>query len=439
MTIEWVQAEPIMVYDIEGRIFVGGLDSNCDEAQLEKSFKMFGDINQISLIRNRETGLSRGFAFISFKDNSSADEAIKRMHGVEIMERCITVKRAVKTGGPGSFREDNGYGSRNMSFTRNFNSSRPGRNGYDQRDGNIRRYRDDYSPRQRDSNYSGDFRSNNRYNNEDSGRIRRSNMSRRDYDYDDEWDDLPSPRDDYRNARQNFRNLERGYDRRRNNYGDAARSRSPMMMARYNRNDDDSPPIRRRGNMSPYNQRYQDNSPPPRRNFRDNSPPLMRRAGGRGAMRDSGAYDNYDDESPPPMRRNMRDMSPGFNGGGGHRRRNMSPGMDRRNMSRMSNSPPPQRGRYNRREFNDSRGGFSSQERSGFRGGGDRMSAENSDSEFGGGDHPRGGSQRGGGGGRFDSSQRSGSMDRSVKRVRRVGGGSGESPEQITPRSSRRF
>ncbi len=78
----------------------------------------------------------------------------------------------------------------------------------------------------------------------------------------------------------------------------------------------------------------------------------------------------------------------------------------------------------------------------GFRGGGgggDRMSPENSDSEFGGGDPPRGAGQRSSGGGRFDSSQRSGSMDRSVKRVRRVGGGGGESPEQITPRSSRRF
>ncbi|XP_002129706.2 uncharacterized protein LOC100178981 [Ciona intestinalis] len=79
---------------LDARIFIGGLDLDCSEQDLEKAFGMFGDISQVMVLRDRETNVSRGFAFMSFESQDSADEAIRRMHGVEIMGRCVTVRKA---------------------------------------------------------------------------------------------------------------------------------------------------------------------------------------------------------------------------------------------------------------------------------------------------------------------------------------------------------
>ncbi|CAK8676247.1 unnamed protein product [Clavelina lepadiformis] len=84
--------------DIGARIFVGGLDHSCDEMALEKSFQIFGDITQVLIMKDRETKRSRGFGFISFLEPASAEDAIRRMHGVEIMGRCVTVRKAEKQG-----------------------------------------------------------------------------------------------------------------------------------------------------------------------------------------------------------------------------------------------------------------------------------------------------------------------------------------------------
>jgi len=159
---------------IGGRIFIGGLDHNCDEEVLEKAFSIFGRVVQVMVMRDRETNRSRGFAFMSFEDQSAADDAIRRMHGVEIQGRCVTVRKAEKQAGfvdkprgRGGYRGGGRGGDRNYSDRYNGSSRgqdqyrRPSFDSYrgDTRDGGYGdSRRDTYDDSRRDS--YGDSHSN---------------------------------------------------------------------------------------------------------------------------------------------------------------------------------------------------------------------------------------------------------------------------------------
>ncbi|KAA8545979.1 hypothetical protein F0562_020570 [Nyssa sinensis] len=54
--------------DVEFRCFVGGLAWATDDQALERAFSQFGDIIDSKIINDRETGRSRGFGFVTFKD-----------------------------------------------------------------------------------------------------------------------------------------------------------------------------------------------------------------------------------------------------------------------------------------------------------------------------------------------------------------------------------
>ncbi|RWV87485.1 hypothetical protein GW17_00050508, partial [Ensete ventricosum] len=62
--------------DVEFRCFVGGLAWATDDASLERAFSSYGDI-----INDRETGRSRGFGFVTFRDEQSMRDAIEGMNG----------------------------------------------------------------------------------------------------------------------------------------------------------------------------------------------------------------------------------------------------------------------------------------------------------------------------------------------------------------------
>lgn len=50
------------------RLYVGNLSFNTDEPQLEQLFAALGDVESVKLVRDRETGRSRGFAFVEIAD-----------------------------------------------------------------------------------------------------------------------------------------------------------------------------------------------------------------------------------------------------------------------------------------------------------------------------------------------------------------------------------
>ncbi len=81
----------------QNKIYVGNMPFTVTETELETAFASYGDIDNINLIKDRNTGHSRGFAFITFVKQHSAETALE-MNGREINGRKITVSMAKERG-----------------------------------------------------------------------------------------------------------------------------------------------------------------------------------------------------------------------------------------------------------------------------------------------------------------------------------------------------
>nr|ALN22030.1 glycine-rich RNA binding protein 7c [Camelina sativa] len=87
--------------DVEFRCFVGGLAWAPDDRALETAFSQYGDVVDSKIINDRETGRSRGFGFVTFKDEKSMKDAIEGMNGQELDGRSIPVNEAQFRGSGG--------------------------------------------------------------------------------------------------------------------------------------------------------------------------------------------------------------------------------------------------------------------------------------------------------------------------------------------------
>eukprot|EP01138_Halocafeteria_seosinensis_P003464 gb/GECG01003540.1/.p1 GENE.gb/GECG01003540.1/~~gb/GECG01003540.1/.p1 ORF type:complete len:302 (+),score=51.69 gb/GECG01003540.1/:1-906(+) len=72
-------------------VYVGGLPYKLTEGDVICIFSQFGEIEDIHLVRNEETGKSMGFAFVKYEDWRSTILAVDNMNGVEILGRTINV------------------------------------------------------------------------------------------------------------------------------------------------------------------------------------------------------------------------------------------------------------------------------------------------------------------------------------------------------------
>ena len=92
-------------------IFVGNLDFNATDSSLRSLFEPYGDIARVNVVTDRDTGRSRGFAFVEMTDNSQADQAIAALNGVNLDGRALNVNEArPKTEGGGGGRGFGGGG-----------------------------------------------------------------------------------------------------------------------------------------------------------------------------------------------------------------------------------------------------------------------------------------------------------------------------------------
>ncbi|KAK1383408.1 glycine-rich RNA-binding protein-like [Heracleum sosnowskyi] len=96
--------------DVEYRCFVGGLACATIDRTLEEAFSQFGDVVDSKIINDRETGRSRGFGFVTFKDEKTMNDAIEGMNGQYLDGRNITVNEAQSRGGGGGGGRGGGYG-----------------------------------------------------------------------------------------------------------------------------------------------------------------------------------------------------------------------------------------------------------------------------------------------------------------------------------------
>ncbi|KAL7591856.1 glycine-rich RNA-binding protein GRP1A [Lactuca sativa] len=97
--------------DVEYRCFVGGLAWATSDRSLEDAFSQYGEIVDSKIINDRETGRSRGFGFVTFKEEQSLRDAIEGMNGQSLDGRNITVNEAQsRSGGGGGGRREGGGG-----------------------------------------------------------------------------------------------------------------------------------------------------------------------------------------------------------------------------------------------------------------------------------------------------------------------------------------
>ncbi|HJD92199.1 MULTISPECIES: RNA recognition motif domain-containing protein [Bacteroides] len=75
-------------------IYVGNLNYRVREDQLQEVMEDFGVVNSVKLILDRETGRSKGFAFVEMDNDDDADRAIKELNGAEFEGRTMVVKEA---------------------------------------------------------------------------------------------------------------------------------------------------------------------------------------------------------------------------------------------------------------------------------------------------------------------------------------------------------
>ncbi|OGO94066.1 MAG: hypothetical protein A3F41_04755 [Coxiella sp. RIFCSPHIGHO2_12_FULL_44_14] len=76
------------------KIYVGNLSYSVDEEQLSDYFKQFGSVKELTLIKDRETGRSKGFAFVEYDSPGDAEKAIREANGHDLGGRAMNVNLA---------------------------------------------------------------------------------------------------------------------------------------------------------------------------------------------------------------------------------------------------------------------------------------------------------------------------------------------------------
>ena len=76
------------------KLYVGNLSYSTTEADLSELFGEVGEVVSVSLITDRMTGRSKGFAFVEMAEQSAAQEAINQLNGREIDGRALKVAEA---------------------------------------------------------------------------------------------------------------------------------------------------------------------------------------------------------------------------------------------------------------------------------------------------------------------------------------------------------
>jgi cold-inducible RNA-binding protein len=76
------------------KVYVGNLSFSTTEEALQAEFEAFGQVAEVAVISDRETGRPRGFAFVSMNSDNEARAAIEALNGTDLDGRTITVNEA---------------------------------------------------------------------------------------------------------------------------------------------------------------------------------------------------------------------------------------------------------------------------------------------------------------------------------------------------------
>jgi RNA recognition motif-containing protein len=96
------------------KLYVGNLAYTTTEEDLRTLFAQAGEVTSVALIKDRDTGRSKGFAFVEMNTQQEAESAIKMFNGTRVSDRELTVNiarpREERPGGGGGFGGPRGGG-----------------------------------------------------------------------------------------------------------------------------------------------------------------------------------------------------------------------------------------------------------------------------------------------------------------------------------------
>lgn len=75
-------------------IYVGNLNYQLQESELEQVFSEYGEVSSVKIIKDRYTGKAKGFGFVEMPDDEAANNAIEELNGAELSGRQMRVNKA---------------------------------------------------------------------------------------------------------------------------------------------------------------------------------------------------------------------------------------------------------------------------------------------------------------------------------------------------------
>jgi len=94
-------------------IYVGNLSYQASEEDIQAAFAAYGEVKSVAIIKDKETGRSRGFAFVEMAVAAEGQAAITGLNGKDLKGRALTVNEArprTEGGGGGGQRRSGGGG-----------------------------------------------------------------------------------------------------------------------------------------------------------------------------------------------------------------------------------------------------------------------------------------------------------------------------------------
>lgn len=76
------------------KIYVGNLSFQSSENEIRDLFGQFGEVTEVTLITDRETGRPRGFGFVEMRNDQEAREAMQQLDGKDFGGRSLKVNEA---------------------------------------------------------------------------------------------------------------------------------------------------------------------------------------------------------------------------------------------------------------------------------------------------------------------------------------------------------
>lgn len=100
------------------KLYVGNLSFTVSSDRLTEMFSEVGAVDSVNIITDRDTGRSKGFAFVEMSSDSEAQSAIEKLNGMDCEGRAMNISEAKpqepRSGGGGGFRRNNSsWGSSN--------------------------------------------------------------------------------------------------------------------------------------------------------------------------------------------------------------------------------------------------------------------------------------------------------------------------------------